>query len=73
MRGFLIHLTTYVVVIIGLATFNLITNPAHPWFFWVLCGWGVGVAVHDLVLLMKFRRTRVAIRPTTSDEVQIGV
>jgi hypothetical protein len=55
MRGFLIHLTVYVVVIVGLAAFNLITNPAHPWFLWVLCGWGIGLAVHDLVLLMKFR------------------
>jgi hypothetical protein len=55
MRGFLIHLTVYVVVMVGLAILNLITNPAHPWFLWVLCGWGIGLAVHDLVLLMRFR------------------
>jgi hypothetical protein len=30
-------------------------DSAHPWFLWVLCRWGIGIAVHDLVLLMKFR------------------
>jgi hypothetical protein len=54
-RGFLIHLLVYIVVVGGLAALNLITNPAHPWFLWVLCGWGIGLAAHDVVLLMKFR------------------
>jgi hypothetical protein len=55
MRGFLIHLCVYVVVIVGLAALNLITNPAHPWFLWVLCAWGIGLAVHALVLVRKLR------------------
>jgi 2TM domain len=55
MRGFLIHLTIYVVVIAGLTAFNLVTDPANPWFVWVLAGWGIGLAVHDLMLLMKSR------------------
>ena len=73
MRGFLIHLTVYIVVIVGLAALNLIRNPAHPWFLWVLCGWGIGLAAHDLVLLMKFRPKRgIPLRPSTSDEAKNG-
>jgi len=29
MRGFLIHLTVYIVVMVGLAALNLIKNPTH--------------------------------------------
>jgi hypothetical protein len=58
MRGFLIHLTVFIVVIVGLAALNLIRNPAHPWFLWVLCAWGIALAVHDLVLLLKSRPKR---------------
>ena len=53
LRGFLIHLTVFIVVIVGLATLNLIRNPAHPWFLWVLCAWGIAIAAHDLVMLVK--------------------
>jgi hypothetical protein len=74
MRGFLIHLTVYIVVIAGLAALNLIRNPTHPWFLWVLCAWGIALAVHDLVLLIKFRPKRwILPRPSTSDEAQNGV
>jgi 2TM domain len=69
MRGFLIHLTVFIVVIVGLAILNLIRNPAHPWFLWVLCAWGIALVVHDLVLLIKFRPKRaIPLRPSTSDE-----
>jgi hypothetical protein len=61
MRGFLIHLTVYIVVIVGLAAINLIRNP-------------IALAVQDLVLLMKFRRKRaIPLRPSTSDKPQNGV
>ena len=52
-RVFLIHLGVFVVVIGLLAALNLTRNPEHPWFLWVLLGWGVGVAAHGLVLLLK--------------------
>jgi hypothetical protein len=55
MRGFLVHLTIFVVVIVGLAALNLIRNPAHPWFIWVLFGWGIALAIHDVLLLIKSR------------------
>jgi fatty acid desaturase len=48
LRGFLIHLTVFIVVIVGLGALNLIRNPAHPWFLWVLFGWGIAIVVHDL-------------------------
>ena len=69
MRGFLIHLTVYIVVIVGLAALNLIRNPAHPWFLWVLFGWGIALAAHDLLLLIKFRPKReIPVRPSTPDK-----
>jgi 2TM domain len=69
LRGFLIHLTVFFVVIVGLAALNLIRNPAHPWFLWVLFGWGIALAAHDLLLLIKFRPKReIPVRPSTSDK-----
>jgi 2TM domain len=58
LRGFLIHLCVYVVVIAGLAAINLTKNPSHPWFLWVLVAWGIALAVHDVILLVKFRDHR---------------
>jgi hypothetical protein len=55
MRGFIVHFTIFVVVIVCLAALNLIRNPAHPWFIWVLFGWGIALAIHDLLLLLKSR------------------
>jgi len=52
--GFLIHLCVYVVVIAGLAAINLTRNPSHPWFLWVLVAWGIALAAHDVILLIKF-------------------
>ena len=73
LRGFLIHLTVFIVVIVGLAALNLIRNPTHPWFLWVLFGWGIAIVVHDLVLLIKFRPRRgIPLRPSTSHEAQTG-
>ena len=53
LRGFLIHLGIYVAVVIALIALNLLTNPAKLWSLWVLAGWGIGVAAHDIVLLLK--------------------
>lgn len=56
MRGFIIHLGIFVVVVTLLAALNLYRSPHHIWFIWVLAGWGIGLAAHDLALLL--RRTR---------------
>lgn len=53
MRGFLIHLGIFVGIIGGLALLNILRNPQHIWFIWVLAGWGIGVAAHDLALLLQ--------------------
>jgi 2TM domain len=65
LRGFLIHLTVFIVVIVGLAALNLIRNPAHLWFLWVLIAWGIALALHDLLLLVKSRPREIPVRPST--------
>jgi len=55
MRGFFIHLTVYIAVMVGLAALNLSKNPTHLWFLWVLLAWGIALAGHDLLLLIKSR------------------
>jgi hypothetical protein len=57
MRGFVIHLGIFVVVVGLLAALNLYRNPHHIWFIWVLAGWGIGVAAHDLALLLHAKRS----------------
>jgi hypothetical protein len=61
MRAFVIHLGIFVAVNIGFATLNLMRNPQHIWFIWVLAGWGIGLAAHDLALLLKRTPRREAI------------
>jgi hypothetical protein len=53
MRGFIIHLCIFVVVVGLLAALNLYRRPDHIWFIWVLAGWGIGLAAHDLALLLQ--------------------
>ncbi|OIQ17263.1 MAG: histidine kinase [Flavobacterium sp. MedPE-SWcel] len=47
-KGFYGHLTSYVIVNIGLAILNLLTSPSHIWFFYPAMGWGIGVLVHGM-------------------------
>jgi hypothetical protein len=42
------HVMIYVVVNLLLAAFNLVRDPQHLWFPWVMCGWGVGLLAHAL-------------------------
>jgi 2TM domain len=65
LRGFVIHLAVFVVVIAGLAVINLTRNPAHPWFLWVLIAWGIALALHDVLLLVKSRPKETPVRPST--------
>src|SRR5215475_8582325 len=53
MRGFVIHLGIFMMVVGLLAAINLYRRPDHIWFIWVLAGWGIGVAAHDLALLLQ--------------------
>lgn len=65
MRGFLIHLAAFIVVMTELIVINLLTAPQHLWFIWVLAGWGIGLAAHDIALLLRKtrRRERIFIDP----------
>jgi hypothetical protein len=66
LRGFIIHLIVFVAVIVGLAALNLTRNPSHPWFLWVLIAWGIALALHDVLLLVKSRpRETTPVRPST--------
>ena len=49
-KGFYANLTSYVFVNIGLLVLNLVTSPNHLWFFWPLLGWGIGVAIHGMMV-----------------------
>lgn len=65
LRGFIIHLIVFIAVIAGLAALNLTRNPAHPWFLWVLIAWGIALALHDVLLLVKSRPKETPVRPST--------
>jgi len=45
-KDFYGHLLVYVVVNIGIFIINYIVSPGTYWFYWVLIGWGIGLAVH---------------------------
>lgn len=49
-KGFYGNLTAYIVVNIGLLVLNLMTSPEYLWFFWPMLGWGIGVAIHGMVV-----------------------
>ena len=42
------HVMIYVVVNLLLTALNLIRNPDHLWFQWVIFGWGIGLLAHGL-------------------------
>jgi predicted membrane channel-forming protein YqfA (hemolysin III family) len=65
MRIFLGHVVAFVVITAGLAAVNLWLTPQHIWWVWVLMGWGVAVATHDVALLLRKtrRRERIFIDP----------
>ena len=42
------HVMIYVVVNLLLVALNLVRNPNHLWFQWVIFGWGIGLLAHGL-------------------------
>ena len=46
LKGLYGHLLQYVLVVGGLALFNLWRQPQHLWFLWVAGGWGLGLLAH---------------------------
>ncbi len=47
-KGFYGHLTSFIVVNIGLITLNLGTSPKHLWFLYPFIGWGIGLLAHGM-------------------------
>lgn len=52
LRGFYIHLLTYLLVNVGLIAINLVTQPGYWWWLWATVGWGIGVAAHAAAVLV---------------------
>lgn len=49
LRGFYSHLTTYILVNLGLLALNYYSNQfAYPWALFPLLGWGIGITSHAL-------------------------
>jgi hypothetical protein len=47
-KGFYGNLSSYIIVITGLAILNIATNPDYFWFLFPAIGWGIGVLIHGL-------------------------
>ena len=45
-KGFYIHLVTYILVNAFLVILNLLSSPEYLWFIWPLLGWGIGLVIH---------------------------
>ena len=54
LRGFYVHLTTFIVVNLFLLVLNLLTDADNLWFYWVLLGWGIGIVAHALQVYGSF-------------------
>ncbi len=48
----MIHLAVYVVVNALLIVINLLTSTEYLWFWWPLLGWGIGLALHALAIVL---------------------
>jgi len=45
-KGFYLHLITYLLVNAVLVVTNLLTSPEYFWFIWPLIGWAIGLIIH---------------------------
>ncbi|EPX59677.1 hypothetical protein D187_002421 [Cystobacter fuscus DSM 2262] len=52
LRGFYMHVLSYLSVNLGLFILDMMT-PGGPWFFWPLVGWGILVLLHGATVLMN--------------------
>lgn len=46
LRDFWTHLAIYVVVNAGLIVLDLVQGNGLQWAYWVIIGWGIGIAAH---------------------------
>ncbi len=52
--GWLTHALVYVLVNAGLFALDQFTG-AYRWSVWPLAGWGLGLAIHGIVVLLSLR------------------
>ncbi|MGE5386045.1 MAG: 2TM domain-containing protein [Betaproteobacteria bacterium] len=55
LRGFYQHLAIYLLVNGALAAFSFFGHPEHLRFPFVMLGWGIGLAIHGLRVLLRAR------------------
>ena len=53
-KGFYLHLVSYLFVNAALVIINLLTSPRYLWFIWALAGWGIGLLLHALSVFGGF-------------------
>jgi len=53
LRGFYSHLAIYLAVNLCLFILNMVTSREHLWFYWPLIGWGIGVLIHAVSLVLE--------------------
>jgi hypothetical protein len=51
LRELYTHVGIYAVVIGFLFILNMITSPGSLWFYWPALGWGIGLAIHAVVVI----------------------
>lgn len=56
LRGFYTHLAVYLAVNMLLFLIDTITSPDTLWFFWPLMGWGIGIALHAVLVFSNAGR-----------------
>lgn len=52
LKSFYIHLAVYITVNIALFILNMLTSPNDLWFVFPLLGWGIGLSVHFVVVIL---------------------
>ena len=53
-KGFYSHFIKYVIITAFLFIINFLTSPSYIWAWWVMLGWGIGVASHALSVFEIF-------------------
>lgn len=47
-RGFYVHLASFIITIVFLLYINLRYSPEYLWFLWPMLGWGFGLFFHAM-------------------------
>lgn len=52
LRSIYVHVAVYLVVNIGLFVLDLVQGDGLQWAYWVAIGWGIGLAVHAVIVFV---------------------